>query len=358
MDVKIYRKPCWLLEAAELVYSLVNEIPAENLTVEGPYCIPANEVERIRRIACASIDPTDRQVRFYFQGVPLESIPERLSCLGNCILYQDLLLQCSEPEDMVQQLAQSWNEEYRAGCSISRIGPFTLSVDRNPEHTFWSLSESIEKLPVPQAYQLRLIEVFTAYEMHLNRVYQLLLPVTQTLRELLVPWVQQATPLLDQWEAFFQTHSPQEFLQNRARAIVDEFDTLELTICYFFPNLCPSMTLRELRTVRCMMGVSKVPCLHMHVPKCPEEWELSALRLVMNPARLEMLRIMRDTPMAVQELAQKLNLNVGSVSRDVNNMRNARLLLVDDSTSRSFYRTNLMEIEKITKHVLEYLRQP
>ena len=44
MKVTIYQEPCWLLEAAELVYGLVNQIPVEKLAGSGPYCIPPDQV--------------------------------------------------------------------------------------------------------------------------------------------------------------------------------------------------------------------------------------------------------------------------------------------------------------------------
>lgn len=56
MDVVIEREPCYLLEAAELAYSLVNDIPAEKLSGTGLYCIPAEAIQRIRREACAGIE--------------------------------------------------------------------------------------------------------------------------------------------------------------------------------------------------------------------------------------------------------------------------------------------------------------
>ena len=356
MEVKIYQEPCWLLEAAELVYSLVNGIPAEKMTSAGTYCIPVEELERIRAAACAPVQLDNRQIQLYFKGVPLEGITERLSCLGNCILYQFLELNCPEPEDMVEQLARDWRETYRPGFYFNMIGPFSLGFGIDPEHQDWTLADSVEGLPVPQAYQMRLVEVYTAYETHLRQVYQLLLPVVAVLKELLEPWVRRAAPLLDQWESFFRTNSPQEFFRRRGRTVVDRFEHLEVALGYFYPNLCPNITMDEQKTIRCMMGVSRNPSLNIEVPQCPEDWELAALRLVMNPARLAMLRAMRDKPMAVQELSRQLNLNVGAVSRDINTMRNARLLLVDGSTSRTYYRTNLPEIEKIAWHVLDYLR--
>ena len=41
----------------------------------------------------------------------------------------------------------------------------------------------------------------------------------------------------------------------------------------------------------------------------PNEVELEALRLIANPARIQMLRLMRDEPMSGHELAQALDLN-------------------------------------------------
>ncbi|MGM9553266.1 MAG: ArsR/SmtB family transcription factor [Faecousia sp.] len=356
MKIEIFREPCWLLEAAELVYSMVNRLPAEKLTAEGTYCIPADAVEKLRQEACDGLNPEDKALQYYFQGVPVDGVPERLSCPGCCILYQSLELGHPEPEDMVQALSQNWRHTQETNCTVSGIGGFSIGFEPNPQESFSSLAESMEKLPVPSAYQMRLLEVYSAYDLHLNRVLALLLPVCRKLKALLVPWVARAKPLIDQWEDFFETHTPQEFLRNRARCDAERYQTLKLAMRYFSPDLCPGVTVDTDRSVRCMLGLSRRVDLHRNTSPHPEEWELTALRLVMNPARLEMLRAMEERPMAVQELAQLLNLNVGSVSRDINSMRNARLLLADYSGSRSFYRTNLPEIEKMAQHILDYLR--
>lgn len=356
VNVKIYREPCWLLEAAELVYSLVNEIPAKKLTAAGPYCIPAQEVASIRDTACAGIDKTDKQLRFYFQGTQLEGVSERLSCPAICILHQELEVGHPEPADMVDALKKDWQYDMAHRYFISGIGRFTTIMDKAKENDFLSLAESIANLPVSREYQLRLLEIYAAYEQHLQRVYELLLPVVDALRPLLRPWVVRAAPLLDQWEAFFQTTTPEKFLQSRGGTFVDGYDRLELALGYFFAGYFPANVLGEKRVVRCMMGVRSIPSAEIEEKNIPTVGELTALRLVMNPTRLEMLRAMTERAMSVQELADQLDLNVGSVSRDITNMRNSGLLLADYSRERSYYRTNLDEIEKIAKHVLSYLQ--
>ena len=54
MDITVYKTPNLLLEAAELVYSMVNQISPASLTAEGKFCIPPKAVEEIRKAACAA----------------------------------------------------------------------------------------------------------------------------------------------------------------------------------------------------------------------------------------------------------------------------------------------------------------
>lgn len=354
--VTIYREPCWLLEASELVYSFVNEVPPEKLTAPGTYCIPLEDTIRIRDTVCAQLDKTDKQLRFYFQGVPLEGVPERMSCPAVCVLHQELELGHPEPADMVGALKADWRDNLRNQYYISGIGRFTMNMDKAKEGEFLSLAESITNLPVPSAYQLRLLEVYAAYEYHLQHIYNLLLPVVEALKPLLLPFVKRAAPLLKQWETFFQDNTPEDFLQSRGATVIDGYEQLEIALGYFFQSYFPSRVLGEKKIVRCMMGLRSIPSEKTVEKRIPTPGELAALRLVANPTRMEMLRTMATRAMGVQELADHLGLNVGSVSRDISNMRNAGLLLADYSQERSSYRTNLNEIEKLSDHVLTYLR--
>ena len=60
--------------------------------------------------------------------------------------------------------------------------------------------------------------------------------------------------------------------------------------------------------------------------------------------------------MSGQELAQKLNLNSGSVFRDLNSLYNARLLLQKSNGSRNDYRTNMSTIRQITEHLVNHIQ--
>ena len=105
------------------------------------------------------------------------------------------------------------------------------------------------------------------------------------------------------------------------------------------------------------MGVNMQPGLgNAGQAQAPEEWELTALRLMANGSRMEMLHAMAERPMSGQELAQKLNLNSGSVFRDLNSLYNARLLLMESTGGRNCYRTNLPVVRNMMERMLNYLQ--
>lgn len=115
MKVTIYQEPCWLLEAAELVYGLVNQIPVEKLAGSGPYCIPPDQVRRIQAEACAGLDPLDELTQFYFRGVPLEGVSGRLSCLGCALLYSFLEIDHPQVDDFVRSMEADWRALCESG---------------------------------------------------------------------------------------------------------------------------------------------------------------------------------------------------------------------------------------------------
>ncbi len=81
-------------------------------------------------------------------------------------------------------------------------------------------------------------------------------------------------------------------------------------------------------------------------------WECRALRLLGNPLRLKMLNALRQKPMSSREMAKELNLHLGSVTRDVNSMEEARLLNSMREGSRRRYEVNYAAIRTLSRHLL------
>ena len=203
---------------------------------------------------------------------------------------------------------------------------------------------------------MQILEVFSAYDVHLDRVVALLRPVAEALPALLRPWVERAAPLVKQWEEFFAVHTPQEFLYRRARVQVEDCQFLDMAFRYVTPNLSPAIILKDENGWHIHMGIAVKPDL-TPVAKAQEweEWELTAMHLLSSPARMEMLHAMTDRYMSAQELAQALNLNSGTVFRDLNSMYDARLLYIENRNGRNCYRTNYGMVRQVTEHIQRYL---
>lgn len=353
--VTINREPCWLLEAAELVYGLVNEIPAEKLAGTGPYCLPVAEVEKLLAFARRMPELQDRQLRFYFHAVPLERQSLRDSCLASVLLYTPMEVSCSDPAQMVQMSIDIWSRWRSGGLRIKDMNGFSLNLKYAEESTFVSLAEELSCLPVPKSYQVELAEVLSDYSFHIANLARLLEPVTSRLPELMAPWVTGAAELLDSWERFFRQHSPGEYLEQRGSLQFGGVREFNMALRYLSPQLAPAVIGVKMRV---HMGIDQpVGFDPASITHDMEEWEYKALQLLSSVSRVAMLRMMMNQSMSVQMIAKALNLNPGAVSRDVGGLHECKLLHLEVRDGRSFYRTNPKTLSQVTEHVCRYITQ-
>ena len=220
------------------------------------------------------------------------------------------------------------------------------------------MAREISRLPVPQSYQLQLVEVFSAFHWHLDRLMTILRPAAQRLEPLLAPWVEQAIPRAEEWERYLQEPTAMQTMLQKTGLKEPEICRLEIALRYFFPFGGPGEFQHPVAHLSLHLGVGIPP--GKDAPETPDllrDWEFTALRLMVHPDRARMLRAMTDHPMSVQDLSQSLGLNPGSVFRDLNNMNNAGLLTQEIISNRIHYRTDSAAVERLTKHLVSYLHK-
>lgn len=357
MNILACREPCLLLEAAELVYALVNDIPPENMTLPGEYYLPVEAVEAIRAEACRGLSPEDSRLQFYFRGVPVDGIAERLSCLGCCLVYSSVEVASPDVDDMGRALSESWARRRREHYRINGLDPFSLNIDPVEDDSFSTLSGEIARLSAPAAYKLQLVEVFSNFDRHLAAVTELLRPVAEALAPLLAPWVERSVARMREWETFFRENSAQEFLAKRGQVKADNLRELYIGFRYFSPLLSPIHVDEKAGRVSIHMGIGIRPEMEVHKEQpTMDESRYIVLRMLANPDRVEMLRLMMNRPMGVPELSKRLHLNSGSVFRDVNSMYNAQLLLFQPENGKNLYSTNLNAVSQTASDLVEYIR--
>lgn len=114
-------------------------------------------------------------------------------------------------------------------------------------------------MQVPALYRMQLLEVFSAFDRHLERVAKLLRPVAAALPGCMAPWTGQIPALAGQWETFLQGDSAQEFFLRRARIQSGAFLELKLSFRFFSPYGSPGKFSTAKRQLRFHLGVNMQP---------------------------------------------------------------------------------------------------
>ena len=235
------------------MHGLVNHTPAGAMVGEGPHCIPKDRLRSIQASACSGMDPEDPRVRFYFEDVPLEGLSDRGSCLGCTMLYSYLAIRHSEPQAYAQDISGAGlNASATASRSMaltSLLWTFVRTVRRT---CLWL--KSWQAWQFSEWYRMRLLEVLSAFDLHLNRLLEILSPVTQTLPALLEPWTSQIPQLTEHWQRAFRENSPDSFFLSRVRLSDTRIERMELAF-RFFPVCSPGRYDNQLRSTRFHMGV-------------------------------------------------------------------------------------------------------
>ncbi len=352
MDFIVKDNPCLLLETAELVYALINGIATEKMTYDRPYAIPVSELETIRQMVCAGLSPEDEELRFYFQGIAIEGETERKSCLAFCILNFDMIIGYYEVCDAIQALKSEWRRQTKPFW-VTGISPFAIC--RSNAVGFTSFAVEMDKLPVPQLYKSQLVEVFVAFEQHVDRLETLLSPLAERLKPLLEPWVIQATPRREEWRRFFLTEKAVPFMLSKSGIDKTEGmpEQIILAMRYISPGYVPLRYKYEEKQALYHMGVVVPPGSDEPQDKAVlEKDEYTALRLLSNPDRITMLGAMLHEPMSGPALMQKFGFHSGSVFRDLNSLYNAGLLSICVQDGKNAYRTNFPVIHKLAIRML------
>lgn len=358
MQITVYEKPCLILEAAELVYAVVNRIPATRLTEKSPYCIPVDAVRQILQDVCRDLDAEDPELRFFFGGFPLgedKNKEDRLACVARCMIGVPEPIGCYSVEEARAVMRQSI---FAKGCRVHILGIGVGGISAVDVEQYTNLGQEFGKMPIPDDYRIRLVEAFSAYNRHADRLCDILTPIAERLKPALEPWVRNAAPLMEQWRQVLFTDQGQKMLLKRCNVIPEELDRIQIGLRYFSPAKGHGNYDVDGRTIQLHVGVAVAPSR----TKDPEdnrlaENEYATLRLLANPDRLAMLRAMTKKAMSTQELAQELGLNAGSVFRDLNNLYNAGVLNLDVAAGRNYYTTNLQWIDRLTSHLMRYLKQ-
>ncbi|WP_294549153.1 winged helix-turn-helix domain-containing protein [uncultured Pseudoflavonifractor sp.] len=354
MLIRAFPGPYMLLEAVELLYAVVNRVPAQKLTSGGSYELPVEEMQHMIDGLEREMDLQNPDLKLFFQKIKIKDGSEDTTCLARSIAYLKMDFACTDVTSAMLSLQDKWREMQR-GCEYPvHIGKYNLDCDKCDDKRTSSLEQKIRRLLVPAEYQRELLNALTDFQTYTERLQKLLLPAAEYMERRLAPWIERAQPLLKRWEEqFTQPESLAKIARHWPKEVAHEAENLYFTLRY----------------LDCQYRVSQYDAgqksvyLHIGVGCLPEDdsrngvasWELRALRLLGNAARAQILFALRDKPMSTREIARELQMDLGTVSRDVRNLCDAGVLVTREGEDRRRYSICTETVEALIAY-LEMLK--
>lgn len=357
MEVIVNDQPCLLTETLSLVHAWFNDIRLEELTVDNdPCCIPAAELRQIQQEVCGDLDMQDEELRFYFKGIPIKTKAEKsISSLAFNLLHTGQTHLHFRVSDAIAALKESW----RGGPKyfhVSGMDVHGLRIEATEQFT--SLATEIGKLPVPQDYQLKLVDGYARFETHLDRLEEILTPLAEKLQPLLMPWVERTASRRQEWREFLASEGAMEWIWTLCDLAHEKIEKLTLTT-YYLTAMHGGGHYHSPPLELCLyLGVAFQPGRLRDRGNSPlNDGEYTALRLLTRQECVDIFRTTREKPKCIQDLAQELNMNPGTVFRNVNSMFNVGLLKLEIISGRNYYWANIPRMEKMTEHLVRYLKE-
>lgn len=350
MNITVEDQPCILLETVELLYAFVNEIPAQDLTSDGVYCIPGWKLQQMMDVACAGLDRHQPMLRFFFQSEKLLDKPNQETCIARNLAYNTMELHSKTLEESFLLLKSVWQGIHQKRNFPVSVGTFAINWGERSESEFVPLTEDLNLLAVSEEYQKKLLEAIAGAVQYLELLQKLITPVAQKLEALLVPWQNEAQKLREELRTFFNRADIDQHLQ-RLWGLSGEnrYESVCVALRYLDADSKPGQFDVNNNRVNWHLGIANR--LWDAEQASFDDWEYKALRLLGNASRMQMLKEILHTPLTTREIAQRLDLHLGSVCRDMNSLFDAKLILVVMSDGRKRYQTNRDTVDAIIRHL-------
>lgn len=363
MEVFVTNQPYMLYETVELLRGFVNGTDPEALTMDGEFCLTPQEVRDVMASACQGVDPEDKWVRHFFLEYPVLDDSEESICLASCIAYSIFNISMKETtlDQQLEFVVNQWNIYRRTGYRISAVDRFGIDVDLMPSQEPVRLSDELKKLPLSPDFYFLLHEAFSDLDFSAAQLLRVIRPVAERLSVLLRPYVRRAAALAERWSHFFQNREMlYEILRSKFSVDEEDFvDRVYLTLRYLHSHYATGNTSSTERAVGFHVGVGVKLILTSDVQEKTAAGlgrEAVAFKLLGDKGRRDVIRLLGKKAMTMQEVANQLEINSGTVFRNINSLYNAELLIRENHGGHFLYRSKLSYIQAIFDHMMEYFR--
>ena len=324
----------------------------------------AQELDRISAAVTQTLDPHQARLRYFFEMLP--GTDEKTCC---CLAHTMLVatpLNCTDIDSFAAELLRMFRYMSGIGFKINDMNTMGLVLEPlDPQEEPEPLQVQLERLPCSMEARWEILRVLTEFETYLRELTELLRPVAEQLAAEMQALTERNRAQLAIWEKYFQTHSVDTFQQEMFRAsylFTQEMQPDEVWIALWNFNMVGFWTEwfeSGGKTVRiAYLGANlSFEFAAAHQVRPDAETLCAMMRALTGKDKLEILRRCAAEPFSAAQLAASMNLNSGTVSRNVYGLYKLGYLETRGDGERVNYITRPDALERLFRWVLEYVSE-
>ena len=377
MKVRIFKEPCYFAESLCLLHAFVNHVSFEEdykrVAVAFSCHIGDADEENHRRLellnciykrVTQTLDPEGERLRYYFEN--LEGMDKRNACCLARVMLVAIPMNLSSIDQFAAELLSLYREMERQGIKINDINAMGLAMERwdtpgEPE----PLAGQLERLPCTLESRWKILRALTDFEHCLTELTELIRPVAEILREEMAELVAFNQKTLEAWGGYFQTHTVDDYYRemfNTTFLFVEEDVPHEIWLGLWCFNMLGTWT----EWLEPPEGRARVVYIGMCIrlefaishKACPDvETICNMARVLGSKDKMDILRRCAKGPISAARLVEAMNLNSGTVSRNLYSLYKLGYLETRGDGERVNYVTKLDAVEQLFRWVVEYISE-
>lgn len=375
MNVRVFPKPCYFAESVYLLYAFVNRLSLDdqyNRIIRNYRFYPEAENDpgrnriqtliQISQTVTADMDPESPRLRYFFER--LSGTDRKTGCCLAQIMLVTISLESSEIDDFAWQLLEGYRNIEARGFKINDMNQLGLVLERRdvqeePE----SLPQQLERLPCSVEAKWEILRVLTSFPEHLQELTELIRPVAAGLKAAEQTLMEMSALPLARWTGYFQTHTVDDFsteIFNTTFLFAEDNTPHEiwLGIWNFNPfgawsEWWPTPTGKA--RVAYIGGSLSLDLAFARKNQPDSETLCTMARSLGSKDKLEILRRCAQSPSTAAKLAAAMNLNSGTVSRNLYSLYKLGFLETRGDGERVNYVTRLDAIHQLFRWIADYI---
>ena len=375
MNIRVFPKPCYFAESVYLLYAFVNGLSLSdqyNRIVQDYRFYPEaaddpgrNRTQALTRIfqeVTAGLDPESPRLRYYFEK--LSGTNGKTGCCLAQIMLVTISLDSSEIDDFARQLLQGYRSMEAVGLKINDMNQMGLVLERRdlqeePE----PLPQQLERLPCSIEAKWEILRALTSFPEHLQELTELIRPVAAGLKAAEETLMEMNAQPLARWTDYFRTHTVDDFsmeIFNTTFLFAEDSTPHEIWLGIW--NFNPFGAWSEWWPIPtgkarvAYIGGSLSLDLAFARKNQPDSETLCTMaRSLGSKDKLEILRRCAQSPSTAAKLAAAMNLNSGTVSRNLYSLYKLGFLETRGDGERVNYVTRLDAIHQLFRWIADYI---